>query len=67
VVKSQTGPDSNAMVEGLFTVLMGEIKMNIEVENREKFMGNVTSFRLEMKALIDLNSFYKVILQYTTE
>jgi len=67
VVSSQVGDEAKKKVTESFNQLMGEIKMNLENENREKFTTNVTAFRVDMKNVIDLNAFYKVIVQYTSE
>jgi len=56
----------NAIVKA-FNGLMSDIQVNVESDNREKFTTNVTAFRSDMKQYLDLNSFYKAVIQFTKE
>lgn len=68
IVSSQAQDEQRASkVVQHFNGLMSDIKMNLESENREKFNSNATAFRAEVKQLLDLNTFYKAIIQYTKE
>jgi len=70
IISSQAGQpqdDRATKIAQVFAGLMADIKMNLDTDNREKFTSNVTTFRSEIKPLLDLNAFYKAAVIFTKE
>lgn len=68
IMSSQSAdPEKTLKMTEQFKFLTEGIQMNITSNNREKFLSRVTRFQKDVKEFIDLNSFFKHILQFTKE
>eukprot|EP01125_Pyxidicula_operculata_P011681 TRINITY_DN3825_c0_g1_i1.p1 TRINITY_DN3825_c0_g1~~TRINITY_DN3825_c0_g1_i1.p1 ORF type:complete len:142 (+),score=51.38 TRINITY_DN3825_c0_g1_i1:81-506(+) len=68
IVSSQQGDEAKMKkVADAFTTLMSDIGMNLDSDNRDKFSTNVATFKGEMKTSLDMNTFYKAILQFSKD
>uniref|UniRef100_A0A6B2KX45 Exportin-7/Ran-binding protein 17 TPR repeats domain-containing protein n=1 Tax=Arcella intermedia TaxID=1963864 RepID=A0A6B2KX45_9EUKA len=68
IVRSQSHDEAKAKkVSEICSHLMEGISPNLLNDNREKFTTNLTVFRNELKAIIDLNAFYKAVVGFTNE
>ena len=59
--------DKARHLEQLFVDLTNDVQRNVDAVNRERFMTNLTNFRVDLKSFLDLNAFYKAIIHYTKE